>query len=37
MFGVPFFIKITNDEKISNIRRRIKEILDVPDREFEKV
>uniref|UniRef100_A0A915EIB7 ubiquitinyl hydrolase 1 n=1 Tax=Ditylenchus dipsaci TaxID=166011 RepID=A0A915EIB7_9BILA len=36
MFGVPFFIKVTNNEKISNIRRKIKDILEVPDREFEK-
>lgn len=37
MFGVPFFIKITNEEKMCDIRRRIKEILEVPDKEFEKV
>jgi len=36
MHGVPFFIKISNDERFSNIRRRIKELLEVPDREFEK-
>lgn len=37
MFGIPFFIKIKNEEKISNIRKRIKELLEVPEREFEKV
>lgn len=37
MFGVPFYIKITNNESFENIRRRIKELLEVSDREFEKV
>jgi ubiquitin carboxyl-terminal hydrolase 7 len=37
VFGVPFFIKIRNEEKISVIRERIKEMLEVPDKEFEKV
>jgi len=36
MFGVPFYIKITNNESFENIRRRIKELLEVSDREFEK-
>jgi len=36
MFGVPFFIKIRNEERISNIRERIKCMLEVPEREFEK-
>jgi ubiquitin carboxyl-terminal hydrolase 7 len=36
-FGVPFFIKITNGEKVSNIRDRIREILEVTEKEFEKV
>ena len=37
MFGVPFYIKIANNESFANIRRRIKEMLEVSDREFEKV
>jgi ubiquitin carboxyl-terminal hydrolase 7 len=36
-FGVPFFIKISNGEKVSNIRQRIRDILEVPEKEFEKV
>lgn len=36
-FGIPFFIKITNGEKVSNIRERIRQLLDVPEKEFEKV
>ena len=35
-FGVPFFIKISNGEKVSNIRQRIRDILEVPEKEFEK-
>ncbi|KAL3121385.1 hypothetical protein niasHT_004969 [Heterodera trifolii] len=35
-FGVPFFIKICNGEKVSSIRERIREMLDVPEKEFEK-
>uniref|UniRef100_A0A914H2D2 Ubiquitin carboxyl-terminal hydrolase 7 n=1 Tax=Globodera rostochiensis TaxID=31243 RepID=A0A914H2D2_GLORO len=35
-FGVPFFIKISSGEKVSSIRERIREMLDVPDKEFEK-
>ncbi|TMS37211.1 hypothetical protein L596_004188 [Steinernema carpocapsae] len=36
MFGVPFYLKVTNQEPLDNVRRRVREILDVPDREFEK-
>ncbi|KAK0397665.1 hypothetical protein QR680_002208 [Steinernema hermaphroditum] len=36
MFGVPFYLKVTNHEPLDNVRRRVKEILDVPEREFEK-
>ncbi|KAI6227604.1 Ubiquitin carboxyl-terminal hydrolase 7 [Aphelenchoides fujianensis] len=36
MFGVPFLIKVVNDEPVSNIKARVKEVLEVPDREFEK-
>lgn len=37
MFGVPFLIKIVNEEPVSNIKKRVKEALGVQDREFEKV
>jgi ubiquitin carboxyl-terminal hydrolase 7 len=37
MHGVPFFLKIVDGEPIVNIRRRIRELLEVPEREFEKV
>jgi ubiquitin carboxyl-terminal hydrolase 7 len=36
MHGVPFFLKIVDGEPIVNIRRRIRELLEVPEREFEK-
>jgi len=36
-FGCPFFIKITNGEKVSNIRERIRQMIDVPEKDFEKV
>ncbi|CAK5096106.1 unnamed protein product [Meloidogyne enterolobii] len=35
-FGVPFFIKITNGEKIANIRERIRQMIEVPEKDFEK-
>lgn len=37
MHGIPFFLKIHDGEPIVNIRRRIRELLEVPEREFEKV
>jgi hypothetical protein len=37
MFGVPFLIKVVNDEPVLNIKKRVKEVLGVQDREFEKV
>ena len=36
-FGIPFFLKITNKESYSSIRQRIKNRLNVPDKEWEKV
>lgn len=36
-FGVPFFIKIRNEEPIAMVKQRIKEMLEVPDKDFEKV
>ena len=36
-FGTPFFIKVSNGEKVQLIRERIREMLDVPEKEFEKV
>ncbi|KAL7070891.1 hypothetical protein ACQ4LE_009950 [Meloidogyne hapla] len=35
-FGIPFFIKIANGEKIANIRERIRQIIEVPEKDFEK-
>lgn len=35
-FGVPFFIKIRNEEPIAMVKQRIKEMLEVPDKDFEK-
>ncbi|KAH7702336.1 ubiquitin carboxyl-terminal hydrolase [Aphelenchoides avenae] len=36
MHGIPFFLKIVDDKPIVHIRRRIRELLDVSEREFEK-
>ncbi|KAE9415473.1 hypothetical protein Angca_009957 [Angiostrongylus cantonensis] len=36
MFGVPFFLKVANDELLSSVRERIQARLDVPDKEYEK-
>lgn len=36
-FGIPFFLKITNKETYASIRQRIKNRLNVPDKEWEKV
>ncbi|KAH7716481.1 Peptidase C19 [Aphelenchoides avenae] len=36
MHGIPFFLKIVDGEPIVHIRRRIRELLDVSEREFEK-
>ncbi|KHJ97856.1 MATH domain protein [Oesophagostomum dentatum] len=36
MFGVPFFLKVANDELLSSVRDRIQSRLEVPDKEYEK-
>lgn len=36
-FGIPFFLKIKDDESFMSIRERIKTKLGVPDKEWEKV
>lgn len=36
-FGIPFFIKIANGEKVANIRERIRQMIEVPEKDFEKV
>lgn len=36
-FGIPFFLKITNKETYASIRQRIKNRLNVPEKEWEKV
>ncbi|KJH43026.1 MATH domain protein [Dictyocaulus viviparus] len=36
MFGVPFFLKVSNDELLSSVRERIQARLDIPDKEYEK-
>ncbi|KAI6202110.1 Ubiquitin carboxyl-terminal hydrolase 7 [Aphelenchoides besseyi] len=36
MFGVPFLIKVINEEPVANVKARVKEVLEVSDREFEK-
>ncbi|KAK6049963.1 hypothetical protein COOONC_12532 [Cooperia oncophora] len=36
MFGVPFFLKVSNDELLSSVRERIQQRLDIPDKEYEK-
>lgn len=35
-FGTPFFIKLINREPFGNVKNRIQQRLDVPDKEFEK-
>ncbi|KAH3867833.1 hypothetical protein DPMN_030970 [Dreissena polymorpha] len=35
-FGVPFLLKIKNNEKFSSVKDRIQKRLDVPEKEFEK-
>ncbi|KFD50779.1 hypothetical protein M513_08320 [Trichuris suis] len=35
-FGVPFYIKIRNEEPFSSVKQRIQKLLDVPDKEYEK-
>lgn len=35
-FGVPFLLKIKNNENFSTVKDRIQKKLDVPDKEFEK-
>lgn len=36
-FGVPFFIKVTHGELFSKVRDKIRSMLDMPDKEFDKV
>ena len=36
-FGVPFFLKIRNGEPFEQVKLRIQQKLEVPDKEFEKV
>ncbi|CAD6193073.1 unnamed protein product [Caenorhabditis auriculariae] len=36
MFGVPFLFKVSNEEPLTSVRDRLREVLDVPEREFEK-
>lgn len=35
-FGVPFLLKIKQNEKFSSVKERVQKMLDVPDKEFEK-
>jgi len=35
-FGVPFLLKIKNNEKFSTVKDRIQKKLDIPEKEFEK-
>jgi ubiquitin carboxyl-terminal hydrolase 7 len=35
-FGIPFFIKISAGEKIANIRERIRQMIEVPEKDFER-
>jgi ubiquitin carboxyl-terminal hydrolase 7 len=37
MFGVGFFTKVVDGEPVANIKKRVKEALEVSDREFDKV
>lgn len=37
MFGVPFYIKVTNGESFECVSERIRKKLDVSEKEFEKV
>jgi len=37
MFGVPFFIKVKQSESFTAVRDRIKKMLDISDKDFEKV
>ncbi|VDK42338.1 unnamed protein product [Anisakis simplex] len=36
MFGVPFYIKVTNGETLESVSERIRKKLDVSEKEFEK-
>ncbi|EPB80821.1 hypothetical protein ANCCEY_00023 [Ancylostoma ceylanicum] len=36
MFGVPFFLKVSNDELLSSVRERIQNRLEIPEKEYEK-
>ncbi|VDP14525.1 unnamed protein product, partial [Onchocerca flexuosa] len=36
MFGIPFFIKVTNGETLESVSERIRKKLDVSTKEFEK-
>ncbi|XP_055345992.1 ubiquitin carboxyl-terminal hydrolase 7-like isoform X2 [Paramacrobiotus metropolitanus] len=35
-FGIPFFIKVKQGEEFSEVKERIRKLLDVPEKEFEK-
>jgi hypothetical protein len=37
MFGIPFFIKISRKETVADTLAKIKQALNVSDKEFEKV
>lgn len=37
MFGIPFFIKVTNGETLESVSERIRKKLDVTAKDFEKV
>lgn len=37
MFGVPFFIKISNGDTVESVSERIRKKLDVSEKDFEKV
>ncbi|CAD6193075.1 unnamed protein product [Caenorhabditis auriculariae] len=36
MFGVPFLFKVTDGEPLSSVHGRLRDVLEVPEREFEK-
>lgn len=37
MFGIPFLIKVKQGEPFTSVRDRIRQCLDVNEKEFEKV
>jgi len=36
-FGIPFYVKITDNETIANLQDRIRDKLGLPEKEFEKI